>query len=288
MNNANICITSSPSYELNATLFNRQQQCITTIKLLSQLTKAVQQHRGASMAVLSGEFSFLTVTNRMSTGIEMLFCILQQQNLNTFTCINNITLKSLLGDWRTITTGWKDDQLMHNFEFHSHLCDTLIKRLRETINQLIILQSSGEKPHTAAELESSLIQILDNTELLAILRGLSTNAAVVKACGDDTRTRISFILKEITRRNKLLLQSLNRLKDSHPNHSNTNLINQQQKDLHRFLLSIEMTILDNPEIRTDSAHLFKLSTEIVDLHWCAFEQLIHQLEKSTYDQILTT
>lgn len=279
-------VTPQVIEESTAVIFDRQQQCLTLIKLLAQLTKAVQRHRGASMSVLSGERGFLSIADTMSKRIETILSVLDQCRFDdVFDGAKELT-KNIIERWSLIADDWAQDQLLHNFEFHSHLVDALIGFIRQAIREDFVGKGNEQQQAVFLVFDSALIQLLDTAEMLAILRGLSTNAAVLKTCGPESRSRIGYLLKELPRHHRALLYTLNRLKEDGIKKDIGANIADQQKQMQKFLLSIEITILDNHDISSDSSRLFALSTEFVDLHWDCFEQLVQQLEKRMYEQLL--
>jgi len=99
---------------------------------------------------------------------------------------------------------------------------------------------------------------------------------LAKACGKDSHTKISFLIKKIEQQNALLFQSINQIIPD------IYLIKKYQKPLHKFLLTVKLSILESPEVNVDSDLLFKLSTEIVDAQWMAVSQGIQRVEDLCY------
>lgn len=258
----------------------RHNQCLTTIKLLCQLTRAVQQHRGATMGYLSGATSFHEKITALQASVEKILLLLNHTEGDQIFNPYKNHLSHISNDWKTIIIGWQDDKVLHNFEFHSHLVNALLKFLRNYIKKQLLphLNSSGVDYNPL--LDVCFIQLPNNIESLAIVRGLSTNAAVVKACGQDSHAKLSYLLKDIPLKNKQLIE-----KTSHLIPEMT-IIKDQNIQLHKFLLSIQMSILDSREITANSETLFALSTDIINAHWSAIEQGIQKIDKLSFHALI--
>lgn len=256
---------------------------LTNLKLLCQLTKSVQKHRGASMGYLSGETAFLAITERQQASIERIFLTLELHNANDRASLSSREIEQLANDWNTIKLGWREDQILHNYNFHSYLIECLQRSIRSTL--LGALQAHPEVPLI---IEKSLLEIVfvtlpDTIEALATLRGLSTNATVVKACGSDTHMRIAFLCKDIPKRKRALLKALEANGNAQVKSHMIKPIRAEQKNLQQFLLSVKMHILEGHSIELDGTQLFALCTEIIDTLWAVMDQGVQMMERRLAD-----
>ena len=283
MNLATHRISTKKHYnEAKAKNFTEKQRCITAIKLLCQLTKAVQHHRGASMAYLGGEEFFMPQLEQLQEDIHTILLLLKE----TVGChaLTEEDLAALDANWNTILVGWQQDQFMHNFEFHSHVIDELKKLLRHCREELI--PDTENRLQFEQLLRFLLETLFDNIESMAKLRGLSTNAAVVKACGQDAHSRISFLLKEIPEQNQQIITELNALKPFYRHLTTLEQLKLQEKSLHRLLLSIQIQILDTPDITINGSTLFNLATDIINSRWKELGQGIEIVDQSVFDGLV--
>lgn len=268
--------------EAKARTFIEKRRCLTAIKLLCQLTKAVQHHRGASMAYLGGEQFFMPQIKQLQADIHTLLVLLED-TVGGY-ALTAEELANLSANWETILVGWEHDQFVHNFEFHSHVVDELKKLLRQS--RLALMPSENSQPHFVQLLRFLLDNLFDNIESLAKLRGLSTNAAIIRACGQDAHTRISFLLKEVPEQNQQIMALLSDLKPFYGHLPTLEQIKLQEKSLHRLLLSIQIQILDTPDITINGSTLFNLATDIINSRWHELGQGIQIIDQSIYDNLV--
>jgi hypothetical protein len=267
--------------------FNEHCQRLTTVKLLCQLTRAAQQHRGATMAFLSGDESYLKQAAKLQADIETILLILDSNESVIISQRENKQFYELLTNWQTIQLGWQSDTIINNFQFHSHFIELLKKQIRLTTNPLLKKEQGGEpSAYLTPLLDLLLHQLFDNIEALAQLRGLSTNAAIVHACGQDFHSRISFLLKDIPKQNILLITSSQSLPKNTWPLTSIDSIKQHEKSLQRLLLSIKIQILESPSITIDSLKLFNLATEIIDQRWLGLTDDLQAFDRYIFDQLL--
>lgn len=268
--------------------FNQHCQLLTTIKLLCQLTKAAQQHRGATMAYLSGDHSYLEQTEHLQSDIETILLILEKNESMIISQGFNKQFSELLTNWQTIKLAWQNDTIINNFQFHSHFIELLKKQIRQTTSSLLTAeQRDPPSTYLTPLIDLLLHQLFDNIEALAQLRGLSTNAAIIHACGQEFHSRISFLLKDIPKQNNLLITSSQSLPKSARPTKSIEAIKHYEKSLQRLLLSIKIQILESPSITIDSLKLFGLATEIIDQRWNALTNDLQIFDRYIFDQLLS-
>ncbi|GAA5315925.1 MAG: hypothetical protein AseanaTS_11300 [Candidatus Pelagadaptatus aseana] len=262
--------------------------CITGIKLICLLTKAVQQHRGATMGYLSGEQAFLELAERQSGSIDQLFATYLQHNRFSETAPPPMEVSQSLDSWQVIKYDWQSDELLRNFEFHSHLIDGLKKLIRSSMREeLLPVESEPKIDHYEQLLETVFITLPNTAEALAMLRGLSTNAAVVQACGSDSHMRLSFLIKDIPRLVMALERALDELEPDFPDVKALRPSKGLLRHLNALLRKINDKILNSRKIQEDSTQLFKVATDIVDAFWASMEQGISLIEQRLYSDLLS-
>lgn len=264
--------------------FYRHNQCITSIKLLSQLNQALQKHRGACMAFLSGDESFLPMVARLQKHIGHLLLVLNDGNARN-ELISCASLSNVNSGWQTILMGWQVDEILLNFEFHGHLIDSLKQALRNVMREHLMYQLSDRGKSCDSLLHTVFVQIPELIEQVARLRGLSTNAAVVKACGADSHARISFIIKEIPVQSERLLDVVEELQAVHGAVPQLQSLKVLRMELQRYLISVQVNILESERISANGVALFNCSTEIVDALWVAVEEGTTKIESLIFQRL---
>ena len=264
----------------------QQSRRFDALKLLCQLTRSVQQHRGATMAYLSGDEAFGALILQSQQHIQSALQILAALERSGSLFVRPGVLASLNMDWKTIAIGWHDDQIMHNFEFHCHLVDNLKRSILESLQRLREMVATRRQQAVPATVEKFMGLMFENIESLAMLRGLSISAAVIRACGSDSHARLAYQLKEISRRNEALLALIGQLGLHYQALPVVKMFRDQQLGLHKLLVSIRMMILEEQAIDADSQALYLLATDIIDAHWLIFDHGIYALERVISQQVI--
>ena len=238
------------------------------------------------MALSSGEDGFDELVLCMQKRINNILAITSSNSaeIKAFTAGNPTAtnlLENIGHDWHTIMAGWQEDRILRNFEFHCHLVEiirrAIVCAIEQQRNAAVRPLSLSPENVEHASIESVFAALLAHIESLAMLRGLSTSAAVIKACGEHSHARIAFLLREIPRCNQDLLQTLKSY-PAHPLHSSgLEFLRNEQVTVHKFLINIQLVVLDQRR-SADSQELFELGTRIVDSHWQIFDQGINALE----------
>ena len=272
---------SSPAPTLSRTeTFRRFNHGICSVSLLVRLITATQQHRGSTMGYLSGEPAFrpriAALEGKISRTLELLEALDSETNFGNA----GDDLSHIHSDWKTIVLGWRRDQILHNFQFHGHLVNALNRQLKERMRTYLLPTLTKWNGASVPLLETLFIQLPQTIELIATLRGLCTNVAVIQACGSDSHQQIAYLLKEIPQQHDALLQAVD---EGIPALQG---LKQQRKELQKFLFTIQMSILDKSDISVDSSFLFQLSSDVIDAHWRLLEDGIHTVEALGYDLIL--
>ncbi len=268
--------------EANIQVFLNHCQRISITKLLCLLTQAIQQHRGASTAVLSGDISFLSLAVKRQENIQRMLSLLAHVNNDAAGVITPLAIDNIINEWKTILIGWRQDQLMDNFQFHSHLVESLHKLIRANMIEQLLPELSVEDEAVKPLFKVIFIKLPQLNEYLAILRGLCADVSVRRECGKSSKARIAYLLKLVRKESDGVLRLLEQVAATLKSVPAVDIITGQKKYLNRLLVTIEVTILESAEIHAHGGHLFDMATDIIDAYWLAIEQGIQQADHYVY------
>jgi hypothetical protein len=272
------------SHQLYCSKFRSQRDAIVLLRQLHHLSKAVQRHRGMSMALLAG--------NKMFEGD---FAILQRQlerrlaTLEVFAAAAGDLLserdqQNLHNAWATISADWQNDDVIDNFELHSHFIEqldsmiaVLCKKIERSVSVAMAEDYGEELASTDRLIPNALKQIEllnfiarqtpEMVEQLARMRGLATYAAAKGECEYHLDRKLRFALQCVrTQHEKLRLQAERMQSVLDGALPSVTFIKTYELKLMFLLNTVEMDVLSGAEITSSSHQLFKLATEIIDVY----------------------
>ncbi len=265
----------------------RQFDSIQAAKVLSRLTRAIQKHRGATIACINGEVRFLPLAESLQQQVAKLFgllsCLESRKQL-----FHSGGLSAAVGEWQAIADGWQLDTVVNNYEFHCHLIDTLGRLTRDEITQWILTSAAITSGSGLGKGTTTLLfDVPEHIELLAKLRGLATHVAFSGACDHDCHIRISFLHKKIGRESPRLYAVLGQLRGAFSSLPGIPAIRAQHLNLEYLLGMIETGILGAQQIDVDGSRIFDLATDTIDVYWTLVEQAIQEVENLLFAHYLS-
>ncbi|HQQ62318.1 MAG TPA: hypothetical protein PLF22_01955 [Pseudomonadales bacterium] len=178
-------------FRLNQAVINNIQQCV-------HLLADIQRHRACSLAILSGNLSFENQVCALHRKINARLAYLDRQT-ELADVIDKHEWDTVLSEWQVVGFGWRNDNVLHNFELHSHLLDFILNIVRNAGRW--VLRSGSYSEHVANHhighdvfafvFATHLYQI----ETLGRLRGLGTHVASSGCTDNNMRMRIEFLLQ---------------------------------------------------------------------------------------------
>lgn len=146
-----------------------RQRCLDLCVQLLELTTHIQQHRGATLAILGGDDFF---EPRLSAIKPRVLESLQEVQKLRQEFISNYAWESLCAEWFTVNYHWRQDNAFHNFELHTHLIQQLLKSYKEFCDSPIFQNlDRSHAPLTKLAL-SELPELMETT---AQIRGIGTH-----------------------------------------------------------------------------------------------------------------
>lgn len=273
------------AFEAYCEAYRHRQDALLLIKQLNQLAKAVQRHRGMSMAILAG-----------STLFQGDFAVLQQQverRLQSLAVFSRYTSGLLTGRdkeglsnaWETISADWQDDDVIDNFELHSHFIEqlqaltlnlaTILEKpvsvvVAEAVGLELAVPESGTYPKLFKQIELldfAVRQAPIMIEQVARIRGLATYAAAKGECDYHHDRKLRYAISCARASNEKLRHQAERLESILQGALPClNMIKTYELKLMFLMNTVEMDILSGATISANSHSLFKLATEIIDVY----------------------
>ncbi len=274
----------SQALEFYCAQYRRQRDAIVLLRQLHHMCKAVQRHRGMAMALLAGSNLF-----------EGDFAILQRQvrrrltSLELFAKAGGDLLserdqQNLHNAWNTISADWQNDDVVDNFELHSHFIEqlhsmmaALSKKIERPVSAAVVEDHGaeligGDDSYPKAFKQIELLHFIakqtpEMVEQLARMRGLATYAAAKGECEYFLERKLRFALQCVrTQHEKLRLQAERMkvvLEGALPSVSH---IQTYELKLMFLLNTVDTDVLSGAQISSRSHQLFKLATEIIDVY----------------------
>jgi hypothetical protein len=179
--------------------FRLNQNVINYIQQMIHLLADIQRHRACSLAILSGNLSFDAMATSLERKIRARLVYLDSQTDLT-EVIDQYEWDNVLNEWNVVGYGWRQDNMQHNFELHSHLVEKILNIVRDAGRW--VLRSGSYSEDVANHylghqiFEFIFAQHLYQTETLGKLRGLGSCISHSGNITDNTlRMRIEFLLQ---------------------------------------------------------------------------------------------
>lgn len=272
-------------FELFCATYRQRQDALSLIKQLNQMAKAVQRHRGMSMALLAGSSVFRGDFDILQHQLERRLISLEVFAAQTGGVLAPRDKENLHSAWHTIRVDWQDDDVIDNFELHSHFIEQLqamisnLARAMERPVSVVVaeqvgieLPSEDENGHPKMFKQIELLnfatrQVPVMVEEVARIRGLATYAAAKGECDYHHDRKLRYAISCARAFNEKLRHQAERLESilgGAP--SSLSMIKTYELKLMFLLSTVEMDILSGTEIAANSHNLFKLATEIIDVY----------------------
>ena len=250
------------------------------------LSRFIQRHRGATLALLGGDNSFRAQVAALQKQTSAQFDYLQCLNNSADKPMADSEYEQLTLGWLTIIKDWENDDLHHSFEFHSHLLELIIRIARQLSEQVLATPAGMEANEALrSRLDNSytyplhgltqtcVLDLYELVEYLARIRGLGTHMAVIGHTDKELGAKVSFWLQEFRYRKERFDQNIQLLSSQYlPCIPGLKSLPNLNMKLNYFisLLGHEMT----PErpFQVPSHKLFLMGTEIIDGHLAVMDQ----------------
>lgn len=294
------------TYEAFCTAYRQREDTLTLVYQLNQMIKAVQKHRGMSMALLAGNAAFVGDFEILQHQLERRLATLETFARETGGLLSQRDKENLHLAWETIRHNWQDDDVSDNFELHSHFVEqlhgmifSLAKQLERPLSGELPSESSGELvefstlsrrdrsgvsyPRMFKQIELLNFvarQLPDMIEQIAKIRGLSTYAAATGEVHYHNDRKLRFLLQCSRQQSEKLRHQAERL-EGILDGGIKGLIELKNLELKLFyfLNVVERDVLSGRAITASSHQLFKLATELIDVYWAVVNEGLSLVRK---------
>ena len=258
-----------------------RQDTLLLIRQLTQMVAAVQLHRGMSMSLLAGSDYFEDEIEALQKQLRSQLTALEVFASETGDLLAERDKECLHQAWFTISHDWHDDDVIDNFELHSHFIEELLSmvvRLSDKLklplsDQLVADQdddSAVTYPHSFKQLEllNFVAQQLPKViEQIAKIRGLSSHAASVGRVEYQLDRKLRYLIEGVRIQNEKLRHQSERL-ESIINEDYRSLSDVKLFEIKLIFLfgRLEDELLSGKDNDVDGPQLFKLCTEVINIY----------------------
>lgn len=270
--------------------FRQREMALSALQQTLRLVADIQQHRGSSMAILAGNHDFESRLVMLQAKVRQRLTYLDQsRDSNGF--ISDDYWQAILLEWQTVSEGWRDDTVLHNFELHSHLVEKLLQRMRAGGKWLfesdMVFKTATVKCLDISVLAFAFQTLPQHIELLAKLRGLSTHAVAMGSCDNDHRVRIDYLL-QLAKREQVNLRNFIAQRPVKVLRSIPGLLDTQLNEIvfTQWINHIATEVLQKGKIQSSLAdELFAQGTEIIDGFFAINQQSLMYVRQALEDML---
>ena len=170
-----------------------RQRCLDLSLQLLELITHIQQHRGATLAILGGDDFF---EMRLSAIKPYVLEDLQEVQQLRKSLISDAVWESLCAEWFTVNYHWRQDSAFHNFELHTHLIQQLLKIFKEFLQSPLFTHlDDGHLP--IAKL--TMNELPELMETAAQIRGIGTHCLASGVQEKAFADRLGFLCRYFSR-----------------------------------------------------------------------------------------
>lgn len=286
-----------------------QVNTLALIRHLNLLIISGQKHRGASLALIGGDYSFEPKLALLKEQIIRRINVISMLNTQYGQIVDAATLRSIEADWRLLETSDCGGTIKSCFERHNSFIESLLGLMWRTASSMYlanagssmaILDDSLVDDRAAVKGHDGVIFNKDHRILLKIivrlmpelietiakLRGVATYAAVIGSCDEENQDRLSYLLQVLKNRKDQLAELSKSL--GHTTLSTLPAITElflHEHKLDQLQRIVRHDVIGSRgEIRVNSQEIFDFATSIVEVYYKAVEAGVdyfqHKIERT--------
>jgi hypothetical protein len=265
-----------------AALHQNQQlriKALDLVKSLFEQVRVVQQHRAATNAALAGNPFFESKTRVLAREVNARFKELERQQQECIDVIDARQWDDIRNAWQTVHLQWRQDEIIENFELHSHLVKQLLTYISILGNKVEDLIETGSQHQALSHYVLNDVPCF--IELLGQIRALGTSTAVVGIMDDACEMRLRFLMGQLQKQQIKVKQQAQHLSQE-ALEITSSLIDALlcEPKLERLTGIVMHDLLSGRDIITSADEIFTLSTQIIDAHYNVMNEGLRMLRLS--------
>lgn len=256
-----------------------RSKALEVIKSLFDQVRVVQQHRAVTNGALGGNPFFESKTRLLAKEINTRFSDLETRMVSLNELYDELRWVDIGNEWQTVHLQWRQDQVIENFELHSHL-------VRQMLDFIADLGMRSESLIMRDPFQQALAQYIFRAlpsfiEVMGQMRALGTHAAVAGECNEACAMRLRFLLQQIQTQQTVVREHMTKLSPEAFSKT-TSLIDVHlcEPKLDKLQKCIEQEVLNARKIEISPDELFTLCTEIMDAHFNVMAEGLRMLRMS--------
>lgn len=261
----------------------QQNDALLIIRQLNQMIKSVQLHRGMSMSLLAGGQYFQNDILELQKQLQRQFVALEVFTDSVDELLSDRDKACLNNAWQTIAHDWHDDDVIDNFELHSHFIDELLAIVTSLSKRLTYISSDNSTANDSADNDDSITypqafrqiellnfvakQLPETNEKIAKIRGLSCHAATIGKVEHWQGRYLGYLIQCVKTENQKLLYQADRISTLvDVDFSSIGNIKTYENKLLFLIARLENDLLGESKDDIDGQQLFRLSSEIINVY----------------------
>jgi len=236
------------------------------IKALFEQVRVVQQHRAATNGALAGNPFFESKTRILAREVNSRFKELELQLHQTHEIFDIRQWSEIRNAWQTVHLQWRQDEVLENFELHSHLVKQMLRYIAGIGGKAEgLIQTNFQHQALGVYVFDELPCFI---ELVGQVRALGTSACAIGAMDAGSEMRLRFLMGQMNKQ-MVKIKAQAQCLSKEALEITTSLINALlcEPKLERLLSMVQQDLLSGKEIATPADDLFTLSTSIIDAHY---------------------
>jgi len=254
-------------------------RALDLIKSLYEQVRVIQQHRAATNGALAGNPFFETRTGPLAREVNARFKELSRQKACVEDISDDVLWQEIELAWQTVHQQWRQDDVIENFELHSHLVKQILQyigllgdRAEELIETHFQYQALGH--YVFHDLPWFI-------ELLGQIRALGTSAAISGRIEKPIEMRLRFLMGQLLNQQEVVRQQAQKLSKEALDITSS-LIDALlcQPKLERLTGLVHHDLLSGKKIVTTADEFYSLATAIIDAHYKVMNEGLRLLRLS--------